>query len=952
MLRLLLALTLFAAPAQAGGKDPTFLTSTELGLIEDALESADLLLSDLEVRDPINGGLQIPRDRWRTAGVDQAAEDVSFAAAWAAGAERALASKGPGSLPDWSGLWALSDGEFGPASSDPCAASANTLTSGLGLIDRMLKHAAAGGDKWSKRDASDLRARLDDRVDRAVGTLLDAAAAASCRVQAATARIDDPQRAELAGLVEQHVADKKPTDRTLEARAEAFAAAWEAIDRDGLRMAGQAWSDAVSAAAVELAGLPPEAWPADPVILPTDLGEVWIGSTEPNSGTGDPVLVIDPGGDDQWRLGLETPLESTRAVAGWIDLGGDDLWLGRSGGAGGAFLSVAAGVDAAGDDTHRGDVAVQGGAAFGVATWHDAGGEDVFRARGLAQGAAMFGVGALRAVGYGSDTFDAESHAQGAGLSAGLGVVRGGGGDDAWSLARGHGQGASVGLSLRLGGGVGVLLESGGDDTYVAGDGAQGAATRGGMGVFIDRSGDDRLLAGAASQGACSWAGVGLLAERAGDDAYRGGARSQGVASGACQGWLLDVAGQDHYAAQASELDLGGLGVLVDAAGGAELSGTAARAGQGLVLRALAQGRLLDTSRARSPDGGDVDLQRPEVVSSSRTVVRRSLSGLRAASTVGKTDYLALLHDTPADADGAWAWGGQLAQRSQDPGAFAWLVEEADELRPHEALATRALLDRLVERQNPDTLSELVAILSEAASTAPRDGGDPAAALPLQWLTRVLAADRVPPDAAVDAAAPLVDHPAWAVREAAFDVLSAGARRAAIEGRSLQAFGPAARRATVALGSDRDARVRAAAARFLGYSGEPAAASALGETLSRGGRAERAAAEFALSLLAARGGEQEVARAAFGLSDRDDHPARHAGLRVLGATGHADAEAVLKEALETGAPHTRVAALQGLAALGPEDGLDYLTPMLDLDLHPRVAAELRATIDALSPAED
>ena len=542
MLRLL-SMLLLASPAHAA--ESTFVGPTEQALIEAALRSADLLPTDLTAQDHVNGGLQVPRDRWRSASVTRAVDAPLFAAGWAAGAEQALASRGPGTLPDWSGLWTLVEAEFGPPAKDPCAASAATLASGLGLIDRMLKHAATQGDKWSKRDASDLRTQLDDRVDAAVGRLLDAAAVAQCRVQASTGRVEPEERAALARLLEQHIADKAPRDGQLDRRAEALSAAWESVDGGGLLVAGRGWSDAVSAAALELSTLPPEAWPAEPVILPTDLGEVWIGSLAPNSGTGDPVLLVDPGGDDQWRLGLETPLEGARPVAGWIDLGGNDLWLSRSAGPGGAFFSVSAGVDAAGDDTHRGDLAVQGGAAFGVATWHDAAGQDVFRADGLAQGAALFGVGALRADGYGSDSFDAQSHAQGVGLPGGLGLAIGGGSDDAWTLARGHGQGASAGVSLRLGGGVGLLLERGGDDTFVAGGASQGAADRGGLGVLVDRAGSDRYLAAAAAQGACSWAGVGLLADRDGDDAYQGGARAQGVASGACQGWLLDAAGDD-----------------------------------------------------------------------------------------------------------------------------------------------------------------------------------------------------------------------------------------------------------------------------------------------------------------------------------------------------------------------------------------------------------------------
>ena len=126
----ILLLLLLTAPAHAGGKDPTFVGSGELALIERALRAADLVPTDLAVRDFVNGGLQAPRDRWRTASVERAAVDVLFTAAYAAGVEQTMSSRGPGVRPEWSGLWALADEEFGDLGKDPCEASAPSLASG------------------------------------------------------------------------------------------------------------------------------------------------------------------------------------------------------------------------------------------------------------------------------------------------------------------------------------------------------------------------------------------------------------------------------------------------------------------------------------------------------------------------------------------------------------------------------------------------------------------------------------------------------------------------------------------------------------------------------------------------------------------------------------------------------------------------------------------------------
>jgi HEAT repeat protein len=94
-----------------------------------------------------------------------------------------------------------------------------------------------------------------------------------------------------------------------------------------------------------------------------------------------------------------------------------------------------------------------------------------------------------------------------------------------------------------------------------------------------------------------------------------------------------------------------------------------------------------------------------------------------------------------------------------------------------------------------------------------------------------------------------------------------------------------------------------------------------------------------------------VARAAFRLVDQPPSPSRNAALRVLGATGHADAEAVLREAIEGADARAAVAALRGYAALGPPDALDFLEPLLLRDLATPVRRELLAAVEALTPSE-
>ena len=68
-------------------------------------------------------------------------------------------------------------------------------------------------------------------------------------------------------------------------------------------------------------------------------------------------------------------------------------------------------------------------------------------------------------------------------------------------------------------GGVGVLWDAAGNDTYEADSMAQGSGWDG-IGVLVDDAGNDRYLSTTYSQGSSGPAGFGLLLDRAGDDVY------------------------------------------------------------------------------------------------------------------------------------------------------------------------------------------------------------------------------------------------------------------------------------------------------------------------------------------------------------------------------------------------------------------------------------------------
>lgn len=110
-----------------------------------------------------------------------------------------------------------------------------------------------------------------------------------------------------------------------------------------------------------------------------------------------------------------------------------------------------------------------------------------------------------------------------------------------------------------------VIIDLGGDDTYLAPVGGAGPSLP--AAVLIDVSGDDEYAGGRGSLGA-GFMGVGVLADLDGDDSYRAGSFS--IASGLFGvGILLDKAGNDTYSGDTCVEGSGafGIGVLVDERG-------------------------------------------------------------------------------------------------------------------------------------------------------------------------------------------------------------------------------------------------------------------------------------------------------------------------------------------------------------------------------------------------
>ncbi len=339
----------------------------------------------------------------------------------------------------------------------------------------------------------------------------------------------------------------------------------------------------------------PERYPADWEVLEeenlttiiTPAGNVLIGGNQENTYVEDVALIIDLGGNDKYfnHAGGSTRLDPFSVV---LDLSGDDIYSASddfsqgAGLLGGGYL-----VDLEGNDRYTATNYSQGAGALGVGILADLSGRDQYTAIAASQGAAVFGAGLL-AEGGGDDSYFGNRFVQGMGYIKGFGAIVEAGGNDNYfagglhedfrapgksyqSLSQGFGYGIRPDSLVGASGGIGVIAEAEGNDTYVADYFAQGSSYWFALGILDDRKGNDRYIAGRYSQGAGIHSSAGVLIDGAGDDNYLADfGVSQGCGHDYGIGFLLDNGGDDRYIAGVIAQGAGndnGIGVLSDNGG-------------------------------------------------------------------------------------------------------------------------------------------------------------------------------------------------------------------------------------------------------------------------------------------------------------------------------------------------------------------------------------------------
>ncbi len=297
----------------------------------------------------------------------------------------------------------------------------------------------------------------------------------------------------------------------------------------------------------------------------TPAGRVIVGGTGPNVYADDAALILDLGGDDVY-LNNAGGTRPGMPVALLIDFGGKNRYISKenfsqgAGVLGGGFL-----IDLGKGATFSSLDGSQGAGFWGIGFLYHGDGDGVYSARKFSQGTGQMGIG-LILNGNGDNRYFCSYGGQGLGLFGGAGVLLDEGGKDFYelgglepdfrdpekstvSLGQGFGHGVRTAKETSgVPGGIGVLIDEAGDDTYIADYFSQGASYYYGAGILNDRDGDDQYISGRYSQGAGIHSSVGILEDEKGNDFYYA---SFGVAQGMGHdfgvGFFVDDGGDDFY---------------------------------------------------------------------------------------------------------------------------------------------------------------------------------------------------------------------------------------------------------------------------------------------------------------------------------------------------------------------------------------------------------------------
>ncbi len=292
-------------------------------------------------------------------------------------------------------------------------------------------------------------------------------------------------------------------------------------------------------------------------------GRIVIGGVNDNTYNDDYDFILDLGGNDTYINQNNVIYPYTKRVKILIDFSGNDEYISSDSFAvsysaidGASFL-----YDFSGNDIYRTSNISLGSAFIGFASLIDNTGNDIYNSGLFSQGASFYGYSEL-IDNNGNDFYSASGFAQGFGFVKGIGILIDSTGDDTYragtfikhepllvndylSMSQGFGFGLR---NRKICGGIGILADYNGNDVYHSSVFGQGASYWHSIGLLFDFNGNDYYSSAEYAQGAGIHLSVGGLFDYNGDDMYfsRYGP-SQGEGHDFAVGVLVDKNGDDTY---------------------------------------------------------------------------------------------------------------------------------------------------------------------------------------------------------------------------------------------------------------------------------------------------------------------------------------------------------------------------------------------------------------------
>jgi hypothetical protein len=332
----------------------------------------------------------------------------------------------------------------------------------------------------------------------------------------------------------------------------------------------------------------------------TDFGEIIIAGNNDNRHINlNAFILIDIEGDDDYKNSIvRTNLE--QPVSLYFDFGGNDYYYSENNfDLCSSIFGVSYLFNKSGNDKYIGKSHSIASTYFGISVLRDEAGNDFYEGTKYCIGAATFGIAILND-NAGNDIYQGGLYCQGFASVKGYGMIKEKSGNDYYLSGNTvidsiryqansitMSQGFGFGIRPYLPGGLGMIVEGGGNDTFKADIFGQGGSYWKAIGSIMNYSGDDHYVAHRYAQGAGIHLSIGLLYDEAGNDNYSSYSVSQGIGHDLGYGMLYDKSGDDFYKNYHLGMGAGnanGIGILIDESGNDGYFGLGKTQGAGIFL--------------------------------------------------------------------------------------------------------------------------------------------------------------------------------------------------------------------------------------------------------------------------------------------------------------------------------------------------------------------------------